>query len=416
MAEQVETKVESPPENFLARAFRAFRYREFRLMWGGAFTSTTGTWMQTVAQSWIVLEMTGSAFYLGLISFLGDLPIILFSLFGGVAADRFDRRKMLLGSQYTQMTSAFILTALVMLGWVKVWHMMVLVFISGTGQAFGGPAYQALIPGLVKREDVPNAIAMNSIQFNLARIIGPLIAGATLAAAGAAFCFGLNGLSFLAVIASLYIIKATFKPEKTQQSIMAGMKTGFAYIMADRSLVQLSILGFLSTFCGVPLLTLLPVFAKDIFHSGVKGYSHLLATSGAGAILGAIIYASLSRREKHGLLALRVQVIFALLLFAFAVSRNLLISYAVVFVAGGCLITLFSTITSLVQLNVPEDLRGRIMSIFMLAFRGGMPLGNLATGFLAQQFSPSTALIAGSVILGTTACGFLLSSSTIKRL
>jgi predicted MFS family arabinose efflux permease len=363
-----------------------------------------------------VLEMTGSAFYLGLISFLGDLPILLFSLIGGVVADRFDRRKLLLGSQYTQMTSAFILTALVLMHRVQVWHMLVLVFISGTGQSFGGPAYQALIPGLVKREDVPNAIALNSIQFNLARVIGPLLAGVTLVAAGAAICFALNGISFIAVIISLYMIKATFTPVKTSDSILTGMRSGFRHIKSHGSLWQLSVLGFLSTFCGVPLLTLLPVFARDIFHSGATGYSHLLATSGAGAITGALLYAGLPRREQHGVLALWIQVVFAALLLAFALSRNLFFSYAVLFVAGICLIGLFSSITSLVQLNVTEEIRGRVMSIFMLAFRGGMPLGNLLAGYLAARFSPSTALIVGSGLLGTTALAFLLSSSGVKKL
>lgn len=416
MAEEFEPAVAAPPPGLFSRTFQAFRYTDFRLLWSGAFTSTTGTWMQTVAQSWLVLEMTGSAFYLGLISFMGDLPILLFSLIGGVVADRFDRRKLLLGSQYTQMTSAFILTALVVLHRVHVWQMLVLVFISGTGQSFGGPAYQALIPGLVKREDVPNAIALNSIQFNLARVIGPLLAGATLAAAGAALCFFLNGVSFIAVIISLYIIRATFKPEKTRESILTGMRTGFAYMKSRGSLGQLSVLGFLSTFCGVPLLTLLPVFAKDIFHTGATGYSYLLATSGSGAITGALLFASLSRRENHGMLALRVQIVFAMLLAGFALSRNLILSYAVLFFAGICLITLFSSITSMVQLNVTESLRGRIMSIFMLAFRGGMPLGNLVSGYLAARFSPSTALIAGSVLLGSTALAFLISGSGIKRL
>src|SRR3990167_2265033 len=158
MAEELEPSIATPATGLFSRTFQAFRYTDFRLMWSGAFTSTTGTWMQNVAQSWLVLEMTGSAFYLGLMGFLGDLPILLFSLVGGVVADRFDRRKLLLGSQYTQMTSAFILTALVMADRVQIWHILALVFISGTGQAFGGPAYQALIPGLVPREDVQKAI------------------------------------------------------------------------------------------------------------------------------------------------------------------------------------------------------------------------------------------------------------------
>src|SRR3990167_9255728 len=230
MAEELEPSIATPATGLFSRTFQAFRYGDFRLMWGGAFTSTSGTWMQQVAQSWLVLEMTGSAFYLGLVGFLGDLPILLFSLFGGVVADRIDRRKLILGSQFTQMTCAFILTALVLLDQLRIWHILALVFIGGTGQSFGGPAYAALIPGLVKREDVPNAIALNSIQFNLARMVGPLLAGEVLAAAGVAWCFALNGLSFVAVIISLYLIRATFVPEKTEDSVMTGLRNGFAYM------------------------------------------------------------------------------------------------------------------------------------------------------------------------------------------
>ena len=399
-----------------SRTFQAFRYGDFRLMWGGAFTSTSGTWMQQVAQSWLVLEMTGSAFYLGLVGFLGDLPILLFSLFGGVVADRLDRRKLLLGSQFIQMTCAFILTALVLLDQLRIWHILALVFVGGTGQSFGGPAYAAIIPGLVKREDVPNAIALNSIQFNLARMVGPLLAGVVLAAAGVAWCFALNGLSFVAVIISLYLIRATFVPEKTTDSVLTGLRNGFVYMKTQGPLWQLSVLGFVSTFCGIPLMTLLPVFAKDVFGMGATGYSHLMATSGAGAITGALLYAGFARRESHGRTVLGAQIAFALLLATFALSRNLALSYVVLFLAGVCLITLFATITSLVQLNVAERMRGRVMSIFMFAFRGGMPLGSLTVGYLASQFSPPTALLMGSAVLGLTATCFLLSSSGVKRL
>ena len=314
------------------------------------------------------------------------------------------------------MTSAFILTALVLLDRVRIWHIMALVFVSGTGMSFGGPAYQALVPGLVKREDVPNAIALNSIQFNLARVIGPLLAGVAMAAGGAALCFGLNGLSFLAVIVSLYLIRATFIPEKTQQSVLDGLRGGFAHVKRHGSLGQLSALGFVSTFCGIPLLTLLPVFAKDIFHLGATGYANMLAASGAGAITGALLYAGLSHQKAHGRLALQVQLALAVLLSVFAFSRNMALSYVVLFLAGICLITLFASITSLVQLNVAEEMRGRVMSIFMLAFRGGMPLGSLTLGYLAERFSPSTALAAGSAVLAATALGFLIASSSIKKL
>jgi predicted MFS family arabinose efflux permease len=403
---------------FFKRTFQSFRYRDFRLMWTGAFTSTTGTWMQSVAQAWLVLEMTGprSAFFLGLLGFIGDLPIMLFSLIGGVVADRIDRRRILLGSQYTQMSCAFILTLLVYFKTVHIWHMMILVFVAGTAMSFGGPAYQALIPSLVERKDVPNAVALNSIQFNLARVVGPLIAGVTMAALGASACFSLNGLSFLAVIAGLYMIRATFQPQKTTDSVLEGIQSGFSFIRKRGSLWQLTVLGFVSTFCGIPLLTLLPVVAKNTFHLDAKGYSYLLSISGIGSIVGALIYAGLAQRKNHGLLALRVQLIFAVLLGIFAVSRFLPLSYICLFFGGMCLITMFSSINSLVQLTVTEEMRGRVMSIFMLAFRGGMPLGNLTAGYFASKYSPSQALFALSCVLATTSLAFLVSNSGIKKL
>ena len=247
----------------ISRTFQAFRYRDFRLMWFGAFTSTTGTWMQQVAEAWVVLELTGSAFYLGLTRFLGELPILLFTLVAGVTADRVDRRWQLLASQYTQMTCAFILATLVVLDRIQIWHFLLLAFVVGTGQSFGGPAYQALVPGLVQKKDLANAIALNSIQFNLARVVGPLLAGAALATLGAALCFLFNGISFVAVIISLYLIRATFRPPKTGESVLTGLRQGLAFVKNQGALWQLSVLGFASTFCGIPLLVLLPIFARD---------------------------------------------------------------------------------------------------------------------------------------------------------
>ncbi len=409
----------APQPSFLSRTFQAFRYRDFRLMWTGAFTSTTGTWMQNVAQAWLVLEMAGpkrAAFFLGLLGFLGDLPILLFSLVGGVVADRVDRRKLLLGSQYTQMSCAFVLTLLVYFKWVAIWHMMILVFVAGTAMSFGGPAYQALIPGLVDRKDLSNAVALNSIQFNLARVIGPVFAGQVMAMFGAVVCFFLNGLSFLAVIVSLFVIRASFQPVKTNESVLEGMKGGFTFIKERGSLWQLTVLGFVSTFCGIPLLTLLPVIARNTFALSAQGYSYLLATSGVGSIIGALIYAGLAQRKAQGLLALRVQLMFAFLLGTFAWSNYLPLSAICLFFGGMCLITLFASVTSLVQLTVTEEMRGRVMSIFMLAFRGGMPLGNLTAGYIASQFSPAKALFGLSCVLAATALGFLVSSSGIKKL
>jgi predicted MFS family arabinose efflux permease len=282
--------------------------------------------------------------------------------------------------------------------------------------SFGGPAYQALIPGLVERKVVPNAVALNSIQFNLARVVGPLVAGVTMAAFGSATCFFLNGVSFIAVIVGLYMIRATFLPQKTTESVLAGIQSGFSFIRKRGALWQLSMLGFVSTFCGIPLLTLLPVVAKNTFHLDAKGYSYLVSISGIGSIVGALIYAGLAQRKNHGLLALRVQLVFAVLLAIFAISRFLPLVYLSLFFSGMCLITLFSSINSLVQLAVTEEMRGRVMSIFMLAFRGGMPVGNLVAGYFASKFTPAHTLFALGCVLAATAVAFLMSNSGIKKL
>ena len=230
-----------------------------------------------------------------------------------------------------------------------------------------------------------------------------------MASAGAVVCFALNGISFIAVIISLYLIRATFKPQKTDESVLAGMGRGFTFVRRQESLLKLSLLGFVSTFCGIPLLTLLPVFARNIFGMGPAGYSAMMAASGAGAITGALIYASLGRTSHKGHFTLRVQLLFALLLLSFALSRNLALSCIVLFLCGACMMTLFASITSLVQLASSEEMRGRVMSIFMLAFRGGMPLGNLTAGFLASRFSPSLALVVAGTLLGATALGLMLA-------
>src|SRR6202044_321421 len=228
-----------PTSPFFARIFRAFRYRDFRLMWLGACVSTIGTFVQQFAQSWLVYYLTKDPFYLGLDLFLGQLPIIMFSLFGGVFADRLDRRKMLLTSQYIQMTCAFLLAFLFFTHVVQVWHILALSFVVGLGQSFGGPAYSALLPALVGPEDLANAIAMNSIQFNLARILGPTLGGLTYTTLGATWCFTLNGFSYLAVIISLIVIKVKFVAPKTQTSVLTSMKEGITFIRDREGLTPL---------------------------------------------------------------------------------------------------------------------------------------------------------------------------------
>ncbi len=411
-----DVPIAPPPRSGLRRVAAAFTYRDFRVLWIGACTSSIGTWMQSVAENWLVLSLTGSAFFLGLDAFLAQLPIMLFTLIGGVVADRRDRRHMLLGSQYVQMATAFTLAALVYFNVVHIWQILTLSFITGFAQAFGGPAYQSLIPSLVDKKDLPNAIALNSIQFNLARVIGPLLAGVALATLGMVSCFSLNGLSFLAVIVALLSLRVRHTPVVTTERVMTQLRGGLSYVKHQEALTVLTVLAFATTFLGTPLLTLLPVFTQSVFHQGVGQYSRMMAVSGAGAVAGALVVAWLGRFRRMGAAALGVQVLFGGLIVAFALSRSLPLSDALLFVSGAALMTVFSTVTSLVQLIAPNEMRGRVMSIFMVAFRGGMPLGSLTAGYLANVWSAPTTLIINGVLLALVAVYFLVRHRGVMEL
>ncbi len=395
-----------PPSRF-RRTFRAFGYRDYRLLWAGAFTSSCGTWMQEVAQNWLILTITGSAFWLGLDAFLGEVPFLLFSLLGGVFADRRDRRKILLGSQVVQLTNAFVLAALIVFHLVAVWQILVLSFLTGFAQSFGGPAYQALVPTLVDKEDVPNAIALQSIQFNLARVIGPVLAGLAFASLGAAACFGLNGLSFFVVIAALLVVKSRYVRKSSHPPVLESLKTGVSFVFHDKTLMSLVVLAFAGSFLSMPLVTFLPVYAKNIFAIGAKGYSVLLACFGGGAVLGALTVASLGNFRRKALTAIFAQVVFAIVMVAFALSRTLLLSGALLFIAGAGLVVVFAIFTSLVQLLVEDDLRGRVVSVYTLAFRGAMPLGNLVAGIFAARFSATAVLVVNGILLAIVAMAVL---------
>jgi MFS family permease len=400
----------------MRRMLTAFGYRDFRVLWFGSFTSSIGTWMQSVAENWLVLSLTGSAFLLGLDAFLQQLPILLFTLLGGVLADRLDRRRTLLVSQYIQMSCAFTLTALVYFGVVHVWHILLLSFLTGIAQSFGGPASQALIPSLVAKNDLPNAIALNSIQFNLARVIGPLLAGVALSAFGMAFCFSLNGLSFLVVIVALMSLRVKHIPPASPKRLGEELRGGLSYVRHQGSLLALTVLASSTTFLGFAVLTFLPLFAQRVFHQGVGAYSRLMAFSGAGAVVGALVVAWLGRFKRMGLTVLVVQALCGVVIVAFALSRVLWLSDILLFFFGAALIVVFSTITSLVQLIAPDELRGRVMSIYMVAFRGGMPLGSLAGGYFASLFGAPVVLVVNGMVLVGVATYFLVRSHGVREL
>jgi predicted MFS family arabinose efflux permease len=393
---------------FLARTFRAFRYRDFRLMWMGACASTIGTFVQQFAQSWLVYDLTKNPFYLGLDIFLGQLPIMMFSLFGGVFADRLDRRKMLLASQYIQMTCAFLLMFLFVFHVVHVWQILALSFIVGIGQSFGGPAYSALLPALVSPEDISNAIAMNSIQFNLARILGPVIGGVAYTALGATWCFGLNGLSYIAVIASLFAIHVKFVPSKSTESVLFSMKQGIQFIRRREGMSALVVLAFSTTVFGFSLSAFLPVFVRSVFNQGPATYTLLLVCSGAGSICGALAVATLEALKRQARLALLILVALGLLTAGFAMSRWLPLSCVLMFLAGVAVMASASFMLSLAQLLTTDAMRGRVMSVYNLAFRAGMPLGALILGKLIPIFGVSIALAGSGFALVAIALYFLL--------
>lgn len=369
------------------------------MMWTGACTSQIGTQMQTAAQSWLVYDLSKhSSVFLGLDNALGTLPIVLLSLLGGVFADRHDRRKVLLGSQYIQTICAFTLAALVFTGVVRVWHVLCLSVLVGTAQSFGGPAYSALIPSLVPKEHLQNAISLNSIQFNLARVIGPALGGIALIQLGAAWNFTFNGISFVGVIITLYMIQTTFVPAKSREPILTSMKQGIRFMREQPGMESLIVLAFLMTTLGFPLIVYLIVFADDVFKGGTPLFTLLLICSGAGAVTGALIVAG-GRQKRKGLTALIMLAVLGLFTMAFAQSPSATVACVMLFLAGASLMAVFSMLTTLVQMIIPDNMRGRVMSVYNLALRGGGPVGGLLVGTLMIPHfgAPMTFTITGGL-------------------
>ena len=407
----------APPlgHRILRRLAAAFTYRDFRILWSGAFVSTSGTWMQKVAQSWLIFTLSGSAFYLGLDNFLGEIPIMLFALIGGVIADRHDRRYLLIGSQCVQMACAFTLAGFVYTDTVQIWHILALSFTTGLAQAFGGPAHQALIPSLVRKSDLPNAIALNSIQFNLTRAIGPALAGVVVAVWGTAAAFGINGLSFLVVVAALLSLHVKHVAPAKRQRLIDELRGGLSFVRHHPAVLALTILIFAVTFLTIPLNVLLPVIAQDVFQGGVGDYSRMLAASGMGAVVGALLVAWMGRFGHMGLTALLVQIVQGVLLIGFGFSRLLPLSFVLLFLSGACMMIMVSLITTLVQLVVPNELRGRVMSINMVALRGGMPLGSLVAGYAASLTSATQVLAINGGLLACVAIFFLIAKPQMQQ-
>ncbi len=399
---------------WLHRVAGALAHRNFRLVWFAALGSTIGTWMQNFAQSWLVFDLTGSNFYKGVDDFMAQLPIVLFMLIGGVIADRYDRRKLLTGSQFVQAASAFTLAALLFWHHATIWFIFALSFVTGCGQAFGGPAYQAMIPSLVPRSDLPNAIALNSTQFNLSRVLGPIAGSVILVAIGAAACFAVNGLSFFFVVLALAALRLPpHVPAATHRAIGEDLKSGLFYVVQEPLLLTLTALVFMSTFLVMPILTLLPGFATNVLTQGggtaAGRLSMMMVSQGLGAIVGALIIGTFGRFRRMGSTLLIGLICQGLLTAAFAASRSLPLSLAMLFLAGIFFMAVYSISFSIVQLRVPDELRGRVVSIYMVALRGGWPLGGLLAGWLADRLTAPTVMTVNGLVLSILATGFFFS-------
>ncbi len=372
--------------------------------------------MQILAQSWLVYQLSKSSVYLGLDTFCAQIPIFLLSLFGGVFADRKSRRGLLLASQIIQLCSAFTLAALVAFHVERVWHILCLSFLTGIAQSFGGPAYSALIPTLVGKEDLQNAIALNSIQFNLARVVGPALGGIALVKLGAQWCFLLNGLSFLAVIFSLLSIRPTFVPAKSQQSVIKSMEEGVRFLLKREGMISLVALAFFATLLSYPLITFLPVMARDVFHSGPNVFTLLLCVSGAGSICGALLVAASQKQTNQAKTSLAALLLLGVLMTGFGISRHLGVSSVLVFVSGAALMIVFALNSSLVQIYTTDEMRGRVMSVYNVAFRGGMPLGSLFSGLLIKQTSAPAIMAGNGILVALLAVYFLLAGRKLRQL
>jgi MFS family permease len=381
-------------------SFPALTYRNFRLFWFGQLISLTGTWMHSAAQGWLVLKLTGSPFYLGLVGMAGSIPILLFTLAGGVAADRFHKRNIILLMQGILMLLAFTLAFLVTTGVVTIWHVLAIAFLIGTAHAFDIPARQSFFIELVGKKNLLNAIALNSAAFHGARTIGPAIAGLVIGYFGITVCFYINGLSFIAAIIGL--IKMRFDEDMRSRSRSKGLSKDFMeglhYIIGEPKVYKLIALVGIISFFGFPYMTFLPVYAKDILETGATGLGILMGFAGAGAFAGAITLAMSEGISRKDILLSVAGIIFSTALLTFSSSETVWLSHVMLFFVGWGAVTQIATANSLLQIIIPDSLRGRVMSSFTMVFLGMASLGNFAVGSLAYYLGTSTALMISAAL------------------
>jgi len=390
--------------------FPALGFRNYRLFWFGQMISLIGTWMQNIGQAWLVLELTDSAFKLGLVSALQFLPMTLFSLLAGPLADRFPKRKLLLFTQSGFMILALILATLTYLGWIEYWHVLVLAVLLGLINTLDVPVRQSFISELVDRQSLMSAIALNSTIFNLARVIGPAVAGLLIGLLGIAICFYLNALSFCAVILGIFAIKVEYlPPEKRQYNILADIKEGLTFIRATPIVFYpIVLLAFISTF-AMNYNVMVPVYARESLEQNALGFGLLMTCLGIGSLLGALTLAANSKKGPKTKVLLTAAMGTSFFLLVLSLERNYLLSCLTLMVIGFCSITFVASVNTTIQLNSANHMRGRVMSVYSLVVLGLGPVGSLIIGDIAEKFGIhfSMYLCAAIGILATVAVSWM---------
>jgi MFS family permease len=400
---ETEIKVHSrrPRQIALPQTFSALRHRNFQLYFGGQLISVAGTWMQVVAQGWLVYELSKSEWTLGVVGFASAIPALFVSPWGGVIVDRMPKRTLLVITQAAAMLLALILAALAFTGKVEVWHIIALSAGLGLVNAFDGPARQAFVVEMVGRDELANGIALNSMMFNGARVIGPALAGLLLAAVGAGWCFFFNGISYIAVIAGLLMMKVN-APYFTRATVspMQLLRQGLVYVFKDVNLFALLLLALIFSVFGISYATILPAFIDQVLKMGPDGFGWVNAATGLGAVFGAFIVGQYGNRGQRGVWLIWANLAFPFILIGFAYATNFYISMLLSFGLGLGFMLQFTLINTLLQINVIDEMRGRVLSLYTITFFGFAPFGNLAIGLLSESLGLSeTVALSGLVAL-----------------
>lgn len=396
-------QVQIDNEVALRFVLRAFRHPNYRLFFGGQGISLIGTWMQQIAMSWLVYHLTNSAFMLGLVGFAGQVPTFLFAAPAGVIVDRWNRHHLLILMQTLAMLQAFALAALTLTGTVQVWHIIVLSVFLGTINAFEITTRQSFVVEIIEqREDLGNAIALNSFMFNGARLVGPAVAGLLIGLLGEGICFLINGVSFLAIIGSLLMMKIRPGSRPAEEpALFQGLKEGYRYAFGFPPIRYILILLALMSFAGMPYLVLMPIFARDVLSGGPETLGFLMGASGVGALMGALYLASHKTILGLGKLVVAASTLLGCGLVGFALSPYFPLSLGMMLLTGFGMMVMAASSNTIIQTIVDEDKRGRVMSFFVMAFLGAAPFGNLIAGSLASHIgAPATLVICGVCCIG----------------